>query len=72
MRRQPVSSSAIASVGYDEDTAVLEVEFTSGEIYRYFTVTRREVDELLGAQSMGTYVNTAIKPRHGYEHIEPD
>ena len=38
VRRLPLDSTAIASAGYDAGTAVLELEFTSGEVYRYFAV----------------------------------
>jgi KTSC domain-containing protein len=35
MRREPVSSSSIAAIGYDVRSEALEVEFVSGRIYRY-------------------------------------
>jgi len=38
MKRVPVSSTELRSVGYAEDEAVLEVEFTNREVYRYFVV----------------------------------
>jgi hypothetical protein len=37
--REPVSSSVIAAIGYDEEREVLEVEFTSGTVYRYLRVS---------------------------------
>ena len=38
MERIPVSSSNIASLGYDAATQTLQVEFLSGSIYQYFDV----------------------------------
>ena len=69
LRRRPISSEAIASVGYDAPARTLEVEFTSGEVYRYFDVAQGEVDGLFRADSRGAYLNERIKPRHRYEHV---
>jgi hypothetical protein len=49
MRRQHVASSAISSVGYDERSSVLEVEFESGAVYDYFNVPPRVHQDLLKA-----------------------
>ena len=38
VRRVPVESSSIASVGYDATARTLEVEFRHGAIYRYLNV----------------------------------
>ena len=38
MIRDPVSSSNIASIGYDSDSETLEIEFTNGSIYQYFNL----------------------------------
>lgn len=69
MKRRRISSQAIASVGYDEPTQILEVEFTSGEVYRYFDVSPFETEALLRAESSGGYLNERIKPRHRCEHV---
>jgi hypothetical protein len=73
MKRSRVSSSAVASVGYDPRTWTLEVEFVSAEVYRYFDVDPAEVDALRRSKSKGRYINEQIKPRHPYIHVEePD
>lgn len=69
MRRRRVSSSALASVGYDERWRTLEVEFASGEVYRYFDVDPALVAALDRATSMGAFVNERIKPRHRCIHV---
>ena len=69
MRRTRISSEAIASVGYDAPTRILEVEFVSGEVYRYFDVAQGEVYGLFRADSRGAFLNERIKPRHRYEHV---
>jgi lysyl-tRNA synthetase class 2 len=65
-----VTSSVIASVGYDPATATLEIELLDGAVYRYFAVPQRQVDELLTAQSIGRFYNQVIKPRYPYERLE--
>ena len=60
MRREPVTSSVLRSVGYDAATAELEIEFASGDVYRYYAVPPRVHRELLAAESPGGYFNTHI------------
>lgn len=60
MLRRPVSSSNIASVGWAEN--VLEVEFTSGALYRYSGVPESDYQALIGAGSVGRYLNQHIIP----------
>ena len=38
--REAVDSSSFASIGYEEETRTLEVEFVDGEVYRYLEVPR--------------------------------
>ena len=44
MERQYVSSSNIASIGYDPDNLVLEIEFLSGAVYQYYDVPQSVYD----------------------------
>lgn len=71
MRRKPVSSTVVASVGYDVDTWTLEVEFRSGEVYRYLNVPEFDVAGLLRAESMGRFLNQRIKPRYKFVYVHP-
>jgi len=64
-----VQSRAIASVGYDPATNVLELEFVDGDLYRYYAVPRRVHQELLAAESMGRYFQSQIREQYGYERI---
>lgn len=61
MRRRAIESSAIAAVGYDRDTAVLEIEFRSGDVYEYFAVPPSVYDGLLAAESAGRYFQARIR-----------
>jgi hypothetical protein len=69
MKRAPVRSSALRSVGYDARTWTLEVEFESGDVYQYVNVDPDDVQALLDADSMGSYLNEHIKPHYGYRHV---
>jgi hypothetical protein len=59
-RRTPVQSTVIAAVGYDAQTAVLEVEFRSGDVYRYFAVPPSVHRAQIEADSPGAYFNKHV------------
>lgn len=62
--RTPVNSSNIKSVGYDEGKRTLVVEFYTGGIYEYKRVPLRVYDELMAADSVGSYLSAHIKGRY--------
>jgi hypothetical protein len=69
MRRDPVLSTSIASIGYVPEKRELEIEFrASGDVYRYFDVPGREHAAFMAAESKGTYLNQVFKPR-GYRYL---
>ncbi|AYY15582.1 KTSC domain-containing protein [Actinobacteria bacterium YIM 96077] len=70
MWRERISSSAIASVGYDAASRTLEVEFRSGAVYQYIGVPPSEYRRFMAAESRGAYLNTRLKPRYGYVRIQ--
>jgi len=61
MKRVPVTSSTVASVAYDEATRTLEVEFKKGGVYHYFDVPAALHAGLVGATSVGSYLDANIK-----------
>lgn len=69
MKRHPVDSSTIAAVGYDRDTAVLEVEFTSGDVYEYFLVPHSVYDGLLEATSVGRHFSDHVRDRYRFRRV---
>lgn len=69
MERKRVSSSNIISIGYDEDTQILEIEYKKNSIYHYFEVPQSEFDGLMNASSHGRYLNENIKDVYEYEQI---
>jgi hypothetical protein len=68
-RREAVSSSSIASVGYDAGTKTLEVEFNGGRVYRYYGVPGAVHSQLLEASSVGAYFNANVRDKFPYEQL---
>lgn len=69
MRRQALDSSAIASAAYYPATAVLELEFTSGEVYRFFAVPPSVHRGLLDAPSAGRFFQERIREVYPAQHV---
>lgn len=70
MRRSPIESSSLASVGYDPASRTLEVEFQGGRVYRYFGVPQARYRDLLRADSAGRFLNTRIKGVYDYAAVD--
>lgn len=70
MRRQHVESSAISSVGYDADAKILEVEFSSGAVYKYREVPAGVYRSLMKSSSKGRYVSQRIRDRFPFTRID--
>lgn len=56
-----VDSSNIESIGYDDDTQELHVQFLSRGCYIYSDVPREIFDDLMNAPSKGSFLNREIK-----------
>ena len=69
MRRRPVSSSAISSVGYDRKAKTLELEFSSGGVYDYYEVPPKVYAALMSAESKGRFVSERIRGQYRSERV---
>jgi hypothetical protein len=69
MERQQVESSNLASIGYDAENEILEVEFNHGGIYQYFDVPENVYEELMNADSHGRYFVHNIKDDYEYQKM---
>jgi len=69
MDRQSVTSSNVASVGYDSDSSTLEVEFKDGSIYQYFDVPEAIYNGLIGAGSVGGFLASQVKGTYRFSRI---
>lgn len=66
MNRTPVSSSNVASIGYDPSTQTLEVQYHSG-LYQYFGVPASVHDLVMRAPSKGGALDEHVK-KAGYRY----
>jgi hypothetical protein len=69
MNRMALDSRTVASAGYDDRSATMELEFVEGRIYRYFVVPRSVFDALLSADSVGRFFQEHIRDVYPYERI---
>jgi hypothetical protein len=67
MNRVPVSSSNLASVGYDPEQRILEVEFLNRSVYQYLGVPSQVYSGLMSAGSHGSYLDLHVKEA-GYSY----
>ena len=65
---EEVESTLIKEAGYDEATQVLTVKFVNGdEIYEYKNVPKAVYDELMAAESKGSFFTKNIKGKYEFE-----
>lgn len=69
MERQLVSSSNLNSVGYDTESAILEVGFRNGRTYQYYQVPVAVWQGLMSAYSKGRYFADCIKDRYRQRRV---
>ncbi len=70
MKRKSVNSSAVKSVGYNEEKRILEVEILeTGRTYQYKDVPLEEYISFIEAPSLGLYYNKIIKDKYEYDEV---
>lgn len=67
MERIPVSSSNLASVGYQD--GILEIAFKSGSVYQYTGVPESVYDALMSAPSHGKFFAAFIRNNYPYRQV---
>jgi non-canonical purine NTP pyrophosphatase (RdgB/HAM1 family) len=70
MKRTPVESSDVVSIGYNPKDRQLEIEFREGRIYLYSEVPQDIYDAFLRADSFGGYFNAYINGYYRYRKVE--
>ena len=66
MRLDPMESSMVAAVGYDEGLRAMVVLFNSGKAYQYLEVPPEVYQGLLEARSKGRYLLDHIIDHYPY------
>lgn len=69
MNREPVASSTIVAIGYDEPSQTLEVEFKTGAVYQYYNVTIALFEQFKQANSKGRFLASEIKNIYPYSRV---
>lgn len=69
MKRFPVESSNIKSIGYDNNRQTLEIEFYSGALYQYFDVSEEIYQATISSESVGRYFSENIKSNYSYTSL---
>lgn len=69
MERNYVASSNITSIGYDEPSQTLEVEFLNNSVYQYYNVPQGLYEQLMQEGSKGRFLNTYIKNAYPYSRV---
>jgi hypothetical protein len=70
IKRVPVESSAVATVGYSKKLRALEIEFRNGSIYRYLEVPANVYEALLNARSKARYYDENIRHKYRSQHVK--
>lgn len=71
IKRVPVESTALATVGYSKRLRALEIEFRNGAIYRYLEVEPEVYGALLNARSKARFYDHSIRRRYRSLHVRP-
>jgi len=71
IKRIPIASSALATVGYSQRRRALEIEFRNGAIYRYLEVPPAVYHALLDAPSKARFYDQNIRHRYRSMHVRP-
>ena len=71
MQRIELNSTALEAATYQDQLALLELEFRDGAIYPYCDVPAQTYQELLLAESKGAYFHCHIRNRFAYAKVHP-
>ena len=69
MNVKRVESTTLLAIGYDETHEILQLEFRSHAVYRYFGVPCSIYEALVAASSKGSYFNGTIRGYFPYALI---
>jgi hypothetical protein len=68
MDRMQIESRIIRSIGYEPNSATLEIEFEHGGIYRYFDVPALVYEQLMASPSKGAAFHEFVREA-GYKYV---
>jgi hypothetical protein len=63
VERLSVKSRILRSVGYNDSTKVLEIEFHTGLVYQYSGVPPKVYADLMHSGEIGKYFSEKVRPK---------
>jgi hypothetical protein len=63
LERLPVKSRILRSVGYDDSTKILEIEFQNSLIYQFLDVPPKVYADLMHSGEIGKYFTDKVRTR---------
>jgi hypothetical protein len=63
VERLPVKSRILRSIGYDDSTKILEIEFQNGLVYQYTGVPPKVYADLMHSGEIGKYFSEKVRPK---------
>jgi hypothetical protein len=72
MHREPVISISIASVGFDPERRLLEVEYKNGKIVQYLGVPADEQEDRMTAEALSQHLKRLKRPAFPDRSRKPD
>lgn len=70
IERDLVDSTSIVSVGYDEASRTMEIEFPKAAVYRYHDVSPKQHRALIEAPSIGTHFATEVRGKFPWFRVD--
>jgi len=67
--RNSVQSTNVISVGYDETSQTLEVEYKDGSVYQYYNVPEAIYEQLMVSPSIGKFIHQNIKNAYAFGRV---
>ncbi len=71
IKREPVTSSNVASVGYSRHLRALEIQFTRGAVYRFLDVPPAVHRGLIASPSKGRFIAENIRNKYRFVRVRP-
>ena len=71
IKRTPVVSSNVASIGYGRHLHALEIEFLRGAVYRFLNVPAGVYRDLLASESKGRFIAEHLRGKYEFVRVRP-
>lgn len=69
MERTNIESSMLNSIGFDQDTSTLELEFKNGVVWQYYDFPESLWYEFEAAESQGKFFHAEIKGQYSEAQV---